>query len=219
MPGDRNESGSPRPATAARTSAGLTGTRPDDVASLISSGNDVFGAVAAQDDELGQSIELLRPFEDQLLATAPPANSLLRDASGLASNLQRPTAKLVAGLPQLNELLGVGDPLRLETGRLGHLIVPPLQLAAPQLYELYTTAAGLEPLSRPLSAVAAQLSPYTDEISAASRGVVSATSVRYPQGQTAPNNSALRFIPVLSCHHARDPYPEPGESVNQGALC
>ena len=30
---------------------------------------------------------------------------------------------------------------------------------------------------------------------------------------------ALRFAPILTCHKARDPYPEPGETLEHSQRC
>ena len=39
----------------------------------------------------------------------------------------------------------------------------------------------------------------------------------YPTPLDVPNAIALRFAPILTCHHARDPFPEPGETLTHSS--
>ena len=103
---------------AARTVRGLRGTRPGDLGDLIGSGSAVVGALAAHEAELGDAVELLRPFEDELLATAPLADPLLDDAAAATTELTPAARELAAALPQVNRVLALGDEIRAETVRL-----------------------------------------------------------------------------------------------------
>jgi hypothetical protein len=89
---------------------------------------------------------------------------------------------------------------------------PVLRAAAPVIAALEPTVASIDPLLEPLRQISAVLPAYAKDVSRGSRGLISATSTRFPQGQTAPNTPALRFAPVFTPHTCREPYPEPGES-------
>ena len=202
-----------------RTASGLTGKRPDDVSALIGSGASALGAVADQRAALGNSVELLRPFEDQVVKTAPLADPVLDDTAGLAAKLAPAVSKLSDGLPQVNRLLALGSPLRSETNRLTGLIDPVLTLAAPPFAALYTPVAALEPILRPMRTTVDALAPYSEDFARAGKWVASATSRFFPEGQTAPNNPVLRTFPVFGCNRGRDPYPKPGQALKDSQPC
>jgi phospholipid/cholesterol/gamma-HCH transport system substrate-binding protein len=204
---------------AANVAGGLRGRRGDDVSALIGSGDAALGAVASRDLELGAGIEQLRPLEDQLLETAPLAEPVLADAGALAESLEPAARDLRTGLPRLAHLLTLGKPLRGETGRIATAADPVLQLVGPRLYDLYPVVAAIEPIIEPLQQTLDVILPYDGDITLAAEGIASATGVKYPQGQTAPNNPALRFIPVINCARARDPYPAPGQALKDSQTC
>jgi phospholipid/cholesterol/gamma-HCH transport system substrate-binding protein len=202
-----------------RVASGLTGRRPDDVGALVGSGASALGAVARQRAALGRSVELLRPFEDQVLKTAPLANPVLDDAAGLATKLAPAVRKLSHGLPQVNRLLALGQPLREETNRLTDLIDPVVTLAAPPFAALYTPVAALEPILTQMRTTVDALAPYSADFARAGKWVASATTRSFPEGQTAPNNPVLRVFPVFSCNRGRDPYPKPGQALKDSQPC
>lgn len=204
---------------AARTASGLRGVRPDDVGELIGSGAAVVAAVAAHPAELGQAIDLLRPFEDEFIATAPVATKTLRLADQTAAALQPATTALAKALPQINRVLGLGDEIRTETGRLTAAINPVLAAAAPVIAGLQPTVASINPLLGPLGKLTSTVKPYSGDIARAGRGLVAATSTPVDAGQTAAGSIALRFAPILTCHKARDPYPKPGETLEHSQRC
>jgi phospholipid/cholesterol/gamma-HCH transport system substrate-binding protein len=204
---------------AARVAGGLRGVRGDDVGGLIGAGSAVTGALAARAPELGEAVDLLRPLSDQLLITAPLADPLLEDAAAASRELTPAATELAAALPQVNRVLGLGDQIRTETAELTRQINPVLAAAAPVLANLRPTVASIKPLLGPLRRVVDTVAPYSRDIQLAGEGIVSATSNSIPVGQTAAGNPALRFAPVLTCHRARDPYPEPGETLEHSAPC
>jgi len=206
-------------AGAARATSGLRGRAADDVGGLVVAGSRVAGAVAARSAELGEAIELLRPLEDELIATAPLADPLLADAAAASRELTPAARELADALPQVNRVLALGDEIRAETVRLTSAINPVLAAAAPVLHDLRPTVASIKPLLGPLRKLVDTVAPYAQDIRLAGEGIVSATSDPVPVGQTAPNNPALRFAPVLTCHRARDPYPEPGETLGHSEPC
>ncbi len=204
---------------AARMASGLRGVRADDVGELVGSGAAVVGAVAAHPEELASAIDLLRPFEDEFIATAPLASETLRSADATAVAL-RPAARALAdALPDLNEVLAQGDEIRIETARLTAAINPVLAAAAPVIASLQPTVASIDPLLGPLAELTRTVEPYADDIRRAGLGLVEATSDPVNAGQSAAGAIALRFAPVLTCHQARDPYPEPGETLEHSEPC
>ncbi len=204
---------------ASRTVRGLRGPRTGDLGELIASGSVVVGALADREAELGDAVELLRPFEDELVATAPLADPVLDDAAAATTDLTPAARELAEALPEVNRVLALGDEIRSETVRLTGMINPVLAAAAPVLEDLRPTVASIKPLLGPLRELVDGVSPYASDIRLAGEGIVSATDNSIPVGQTAPGNPALRFAPVLTCHRARDPYPEPGETLEHSQPC
>jgi ABC-type transporter Mla subunit MlaD len=206
-------------AGAARLTRGLASPGPDELARGIAAGSGVAGALAAEAEALGEALDLLRPFEDQFLETAPQADPLLDDTNAAARELVPAARTLAEALPQVNEVLAMGEQIRTETIRLTNAINPVLAAAAPVLRDLRPTVASIKPLLGPLNKLVDYVAPYADDIRQAGLGLVSATSTKYDAGQTAAGAVALRFAPVLTCARARDPYPEPGESVTHSQRC
>jgi phospholipid/cholesterol/gamma-HCH transport system substrate-binding protein len=206
-------------AGSAQTVSGLRGVHPDDVGQLIGSGAAVVAAVAAHPAELGRAVDLLRPFEDEFVATAPLAKDVLRSADETAVALQPAANSLAKALPEINRVLAMGDEIRTETGRLTAAINPVLAGAAPVIASLYPTVASIDPLLGPLGKLTSTVDPYAGDIRRAGLGLIAATSTPVDVGQTAAGSIALRFAPVLTCHKARDPYPDPGETLEHSAPC
>jgi ABC-type transporter Mla subunit MlaD len=203
----------------ARVSRGLASPGANELARGIVAGSGVAGAIAAQAQALGESLDLLRPFEDQFLQTAPPADPLIDDATAAARELAPAARALADALPDVNALLARGDEIRTETIRLTDAINPVLAAAAPVLGGLRDTVASIRPLLGPLNQLVTYVEPYADDIRRAGIGLVSATSTKYDAGPTASGAVALRFAPVLTCARARDPYPDPGETLNHSQRC
>jgi ABC-type transporter Mla subunit MlaD len=203
----------------ARVMRGIQGDAPDDLGETVVAGGAVLGALASRDAELGASVELLRPFEDELLKTTPLADPVLDDLARTDRALAPAARSLAGALPELNRALALGDQMRVETARLTEAIDPVLKAAAPVLADLQPTVASIKPLLGPLRIVVDGMAPYAHDIELASRGIVGATDNSIAGGKTAPGNPALRFTPVLTCHRARDPYPEPGETLGHSEAC
>jgi ABC-type transporter Mla subunit MlaD len=194
---------------AAATTRGLTGVRPDDVGALIGSGGAVLATVAGRTDELGRSIDLLRPVNDEFLATAPLLNPVLTDAARLSSTLTPVVDELETALPDLNRTLEMGDELRVQTARLTGEMAPVIREAIPVLRALEPTVASVGPMLDSLRVLVSTLAPYDRDLTKGARGLIEATSVPFPGGQTAPNTPALRFSAVLTNEGCRDPFPKP----------
>lgn len=204
---------------ASRTVRGLRGSGGDDLGGLLVAASSVVGAVAARELELAEAIELLRPLEDELVAVAPLADPVLTDAAKAARELTPAARELATALPEVNRVLALGDQIRTETARLTSAINPVLAMAAPVLHDLRPTVASIKPLLGPLRRLVDGVAPYARDIRLAGEGIISATDNSIPVGQTAPGNPALRFAPVLTCHRARDPYPDPGETLEHSQPC
>jgi ABC-type transporter Mla subunit MlaD len=202
-----------------RVARGLRGVQGDDVAASLESGSALTGVLAARAAELGRSIELLRPLEEELLATAPLADPVLTDAAALVVDFAPEIEGLADALPDLNRTLALGDELRIETDRLTGMIRPLLEGAAPVIASLAPTVATIDPLLKPLRELVDTLEPYDEDVTLGAQGLIEATTRRYPEGQTAPNSSALRFAPILTCHNARKPYPKPGTTRDHSEDC
>jgi phospholipid/cholesterol/gamma-HCH transport system substrate-binding protein len=204
-------------AGAAATFRGLVGVRADDVGALIGSGGAVLATVAGRSAELGRTIELLPSVNDEFLLTAPLLDPVLDDATALSETLAPVVDDLDDSLAELNGTLAMGDELRRETARLTGAMRPVLEAAAPVLAALEATVASVDPALEPLNRIVDVIRPYADDLSRAGQGLVAATSARFPQGQTAPGNPALRFAPIFTPAPCRDPFPEPG--ATEGRAC
>lgn len=200
-------------------SRGVAGRRPDDVAGLLRSGSSVLGTVANRGEELGRSLDLLRPFEDEFLATAPLLDPLLEDTGALSRALGPGFAAFESSLPGFTRLLRLGGELRRQSVVLARFVNPVLRIAAPLLRKLRPTVASLDPFIAALRPIVNTVGPYRRDAIRAGLGFIGATDNSYPEGQTAPGGNALRFSPVLTCHRARDVFPRPGETQRHSRSC
>jgi ABC-type transporter Mla subunit MlaD len=229
---------------AARTASGLRGERADDVAELIRSGRQTFGATANASGDIGESIELLRPFEDQVLANGPFALPALREIERTAVALEPAVRNLRAQLPGLNELATLGPELRKGFGALlgggssgsaggggggsfgtgtatSGIANQVLVAARPVVAGLFPIQTSLKPLNAALAALLATIEPYLPEITEAGLRLQNATSVRSDNGSN-PGAPFLRGVPVLTAHPCVNPGPAPGEAQTDrapGGVC
>ena len=206
-------------ADGARVADAAGGERGDDVAGLVTSGDALLAAVAARPTELGETIRLLAPFEEELLRVAPRAEPLLADAGRLAEELTPAVRELNAVLPAVNGLLRLGGELRRETAAISAVTDPVLRAQRPLLRALYPTAAALDPLLSDLERIVDTVGPYEQDITAGGEALAEATENFYAEGQTAGDNPALRDTPILTCHRKRNPFPEPGEARKDSGSC
>jgi hypothetical protein len=161
----------------------------------------------------------LRPFEDELLRTAPLADPVLTGATRLTTTLRPALVKLAAALPDLNRALSEGDVLRRQTDRLTGFLRPVIRAATPVIASLEPTVASIDPLLTSLTRLVDTVTPYRQDFVRAGQGIIAATSRKLPEGQTAPGNPALRFAPVLTCLGGRDPYPAPNSTRSHSQPC
>ena len=207
-------------AGASELSAALEGTSPDDIGGLIASGAGVGVAVANQREALAQSIRLLRPFEDEFLETAPIAEPLFADLAETSRKLEPVVGGLNSALPDVHRLLGLGNVLEDETRLITNEVSPVLRTTRPLVHEIFPIVAALNPLLPDVDTVVEGITPYRKDIAKAGTGLAEATSVRYPQGQGVGAGAPMgRVIPVFTCHPNRNPFPGPGEAVEDSAGC
>lgn len=196
---------------AANTTDGLRGENPDDVEALIESGEATVTTIATREAELRRALQLLRPFEDQFLETAPLAEPLLNDTAELAAELQ-PTVETVSDrLPALAELFNLGPVLREEIERLTAAVNPTLSAARPVIYGLFPTMTALGPLNEDLKRLKKTVEPYAREIAQAGKRLSNATSHVFDKG-LASGTPAGRVVPVLTPHSCVNAIPDPGEA-------
>ena len=198
---------------------GLAGRRSDDPRALLRSGAAVTGAVGAKSEQVGRSVDELPRFERAALRAAPLANPVLRDATELSRTLRPELQTLADALPALDRGLALGGTLRRQTERLTGALQPVIRAATPVMSALEPTVASTGPLLAALGKLVGTMTPYRRDFVRAGRGIVAATTERFNAGQTAPNNPALRFAPILTCAKARDPYPRPNTTRRHSKSC
>jgi phospholipid/cholesterol/gamma-HCH transport system substrate-binding protein len=205
---------------AAATSSGLEGVRDDDISATIGSGAAVGSALAARRTELAEAIVQLRPFEDQLLESAPVAEPLFADLESTSRELEPVVHGLNAALPDVNTLLGLGPTLETESGRITTQVNPVLETTRPIVRHIYPIVAALNPLEPDVDRVVAGIRPYKKDIKLAGTGLAEATSTRFPQGRGVAAGAPMgRVIPVFTCHANRNPFPGPGEGLKDAGPC
>ncbi len=205
---------------ASAVSVALQGNRADDVAGSIRSGSAVLETIGDRAESLQLAIELLRPFEDELIATGPLADPLLADLEAAAGELEPAVAGLNAAMPDIVRLLSLGDELRTESARISAVAIPVLRTSIPLIHDVFPTLASLNPLLPDVSQIVDAVAPYARDIKRSGTGLAEATSVRFPVGRGAGANAPMgRVITVLTCHTNRNPLPGPGEALEDSASC
>ena len=213
-------------AGASRTARGARGTRPDDVAGLITSGDLTLDTVARRREDLRLAIRRLPAFEGTFLTVAPEAEPLLDDVAALSDDL-RPTVRGInATLPALNGLLANGRVLRVDVDRLADAADPVLRLARPAAFELFPVMTTLRPLNADLRTLLTRIGPYrteyripgrpglrkgTGEISQAGKRFIDATDDPVARG-LAPGAPTWRVLPVFTPRPCQNPFPTPGQA-------
>ena len=173
--------------------------------------------LAARSREIEETVRLAPLAEADAERTLPLADSVLLEARAALVELRPGLRGLRDALPSLVRLVGSERGLR-SAARLARATEPVLADSRPLLGELRPVTAALDPLLDAIGPLVRELAPYGDEIRGAARGLRLATARRYPEG-TGAARRALRSVPVLTCHRARDPYPEPGEARRQRQVC
>jgi ABC-type transporter Mla subunit MlaD len=209
--------------------------QPGALSDTIGSADTVVSAIAPPgDDTLGEIVADARtalsatgnvsatvaalPATEQSLATVlPGADTLLSHATTAAQELTPGVQALANALPGLANLER-GAPQLSTLGQVAHTAGPVFRALIPALTELQGTASGLTPLTDPVYELANVLIPYKQELIQAPLGFTHWGNFRYDFG-TGTGHRAVRFTMVLTCAHARDPYPKPGEASTDHEAC
>jgi len=173
--------------------------------------------LADRSQGIEESVRLMPLAEDEAVRTLPLADATLRQARGALVELRPGLRSLRDALPSLRRLLSEEEGLR-AAARLARAAEPVLAESRPLLVALRPVTAALDPLLDPLGPLVGELSGYGAEIRGAARGLRAVTARRYAVGARPPRR-AIRSVPVLACHRARDPYPAPGEARRQRQAC
>jgi phospholipid/cholesterol/gamma-HCH transport system substrate-binding protein len=189
------------------------GALPD----LVSSARAVLESTAAHADALVATVTALPEVEATAAQVLPGANRLLAAAT-LASRALRPgVSALSRALPGLAALEREA-PAIAQLGSVAQHAVPVLRAVSPVLSRLGGPAAALTPLSNPLAELAGVLTPYRTELVQAPLGFTRWGNFTYDFG-TGAGHRAVRFSMILTCAHARDPYPAPGAAAHERKPC
>lgn len=202
-----------------RTMVGFQGFVPGDLGALLSGFRLTFDALVSQRAAVGQMIDELRPFSDQAQVTLPIADPVLRDASATVQALEPAMTALQQALPSLNSLLARSAQVS-QLSRLARALDPVLGSAGSVLRNLWPAAASLAPLAAALGPFAQYVAPYSEDLFL---GPYAFTThgwggFSYAMGQ-ASGHKAVRFAPVFTCTPGRDPYPAPGQALNDRQAC
>ena len=184
---------------------------------LITGGSQALRAVAQSSPQLGEAIELSPGLEAQVTALAPQAERVLADSAELMRELDPLAADIAAQLPAMRRLLSASGDLRASTKVLAAATADVLAQAPQAMVALRAPVIEAGPAANALTPIGEELDKYRSDMLAGVKGLEAVTSKIYPDGATAPNNPALRFAPVFTCHTARNPYPDPGQSVKDKA--
>ncbi|MHB8657646.1 MAG: MlaD family protein [Solirubrobacteraceae bacterium] len=200
-----------------RTTVGLAGLAPGDLGALLSAFRLSTDAILSARQALGAGIDALRPFSDEVQATLPIADPVLRDASAAARSLDPTVGALQQALPSLDSLLGRAADVA-QLSRLARALDPVLLAAGPALTQLWPAAASLAPLAGAVAPLASYAAAYPQEILAGPTGFTTWGGFHYDLG-VARGARAVRFAPVLTCSPGRDPYPAPGQAARDHKAC
>lgn len=200
-----------------RTARGLATPRGRDLAGMVSAGNDVFATLARRREDLGATIDEVRPLADEARRTLPDADALLAAATPAARALSATARELQTALPEVNRLLAGRENLP-ALGRIAGTARPVVKSAEPLVVELRGPAGALAPLAIPLAPFSAHLARYRDDILRAPTGFTRWGKFTYRDGR-APGARAVRFAPVFTCARARNPYPAPGQALTEEQPC
>ena len=177
----------------------------------------VAGTAGERAGAIATTIGALPRLELTASGVLPGADALLAQAGGAAHDLIPGVSALAAALPSLGRLERLGRPVA-TLGRLAASAAPALRALTPVLGRLLGPASGLTPLSDPVAELAGFLIPYRAELVQAPLGFTRWGGFTYDFG-TGAGHRAVRFSMVLTCAHARDPYPQPGEAARDRSTC
>ena len=198
-------------ASADQTARGASGSRRDDLAGLITGGRQTFEATADERDAIGAALRQAPGTLAEVRSTLPLADPLLDDLTKASRSLKPGVDALDRAMPSVNRLLG-RRPQLAEVSRLARAANPVLAIAGPVINGLQPSAQTLGPLADALFPLVDYVARYPNDVFAGPNGFTTWGKFTYNAG-VAAGHRAVRFTPVLTCQHGRDPYPHPDGAV------
>lgn len=196
-----------------RLVGGLAASAPQ-LPGLVTNARRVTEAVAAADHDLAALVDAAPGLERRLIAVGPGTARLLDRTIALTGELTPAFGDVAAALPSLRRALVLSPELRAATRQLSGPVRLLLRDAVPALRTIRAPILMIKPLTDAIGPVGTLLTSYKADMLAGVKGLEAVTTTRYREGATAPGAAALRFAPVLYCHPSRNPYPAPGQAMN-----
>ena len=190
-----------------QTARGASGSAPDDLAGLITGGRQTFEATANERDAIGEALRQAPATLAEVRSTLPLADPLIDDLTTASHSLEQGVNALAKAMPSVNRLLG-RRPQLAELSRLSRAANPVLAIAGPVINGLEPSAQTLGPLADALFPLAEYVAKYPNDVFAGPNGFTTWGKFAYNAG-VAAGHRAVRFTPVLTCQHGRNPYPQP----------
>jgi ABC-type transporter Mla subunit MlaD len=185
---------------------------------LVSAAAAVLHTTGAQADQVGAGIRAFPALERASAGVLPGADSLLAAMRKTAHALTPGVQALSSALPSMLAFEQASPSLS-SLGTVADVAAGSLKALAPALRRLTGPASGLVPLSTPIDRLARVLIPYRQELVQAPLGFTRWGNFRYDFGGSGSGHRAVRFSMVLTCAHARDPYPRPGVANKEKSPC
>jgi ABC-type transporter Mla subunit MlaD len=190
---------------------------PDTVPALITAAADVLRTTGDAGRQIHGALDAIPPLERTAASVLPGADRLLGRLGATARTLAPGVDALAVALPSVLTVEHAGPQLS-ALGRIAHDAAPALRALAPPLAKLIGPASGLTPLSSPIAELASVLIPYRNEIIQAPLGFTRWGNFKYDFG-TGAGHRAVRFSMILTCAHARNPYPAPNVASKERQPC
>jgi ABC-type transporter Mla subunit MlaD len=187
------------------------------LAGTVGAARTVLQTTGAHESSLAQTVDTLPGLERTAATVLPRADALLAQVTSAAGTLGPGIAALTQALPGIRALEQHG-PAIATLGSIAATAAPVLTALTPALAKLVGPAAGLTPLTDPITELAHVLIPYRTELIQAPLGFTRWGNFTYNFG-TGAGHRAVRFSMVLTCALARDPYPAPGAASKERKLC
>jgi phospholipid/cholesterol/gamma-HCH transport system substrate-binding protein len=215
---------SPRPGAlsalvggAGATLHGAAGTRPDDVAGLISGASGTLGATAAESGAIGDTIRSAPAAMQAAREVLPEADPLLDDLTRASRALSPGALSLANALPDVNALLAARPALG-RLSELAHRANGTVGRAAPVLAGMRPGLLTFPPLLSAAETLTGYVGRFPDDVLAGPTGFTTWGNFPYDEGQ-ASGHRAVRFTPVFTCAPGRDPYPGPDQAGKDRESC
>ena len=200
-------------AGAARTTRGLRGQRPDDVAAGTEAAPRALAPLAEHSEALGENFDRAAAAEREALATLPPTQRALDELTAGLADVEPATRAIVAMLADSERLFSADEALRRETRRFGRAAQPLLRQLAPAARALIRPAKQLDASVEPIARVASLFDEYEADFDRLGDSLVKAFSYK------RNGVPVLRASGSIGCHRYRTPFPQPGEAFKDRRRC